>query len=89
MKEITIDDYYRWILKDYDAYDKFDLLTFKNAKYLVYRFNDFLKTMSQPTIKIKHSKVTNDYIAAEEIQNQNWQYFIERVIEVCKSKRNW
>ena len=42
--------------------------------------------MSQPTIKIKHSKVTDDYNAVEEIQNQNWQYFIERVIEVCKSK---
>ena len=37
-------------------------------------------------IKIRHSKVTDDYLAAEEIQNQNWQYFIERVIEVCKSK---
>ena len=46
-----------------------------------------IKTMSQPTIsKVKHIKVTDDYIAAEEIQNQNWQYFIERVIEVCKSK---
>ena len=84
--EGNYNDYYRWILNDYDAYDKFDLLTFKNTKYLVYRFNDFLKTMSQSTIKIKHSKVTDDYIAAEEIQNQNWQYFIERVIEVCKSK---
>ena len=30
--------------------------------------------------------VTDNYIAAEEIQNQKWQYFIERVIEVCKSK---
>ena len=37
-------------------------------------------------MKIRHSKVTDDYLAAEEIQNQNWQYFIERVIEVCKSK---
>ena len=42
--------------------------------------------MSQWTIKIKHSKVTDDYAAVEEIQNQNWQYFIELVIEVCKSK---
>ena len=87
--EGNYNDCYRWILNDYDAYEKtkFDLLTFKNTKYLVYRFNDFLKTMSQPTIsKVKHSKVTDDYIAAEEIQNQNWQYFIERVIEVCKSK---
>ena len=85
--EGNYNDCYKWILNDYNAYEKtkFDLLTFKNTKYLVYRFNDFLKTMSQPTIKLKHSKVT-DYIAAEEIQNQNWQYFIERVIEVCKSK---
>ena len=45
-----------------------------------------LESSGQPIIKIKHSKVTDDYIAAEEIQNQNWQYFIERVIEVCKSK---
>ena len=30
--------------------------------------------------------MTDNYIAAEEIQNQNWQYFIERVLEVCHSK---
>ena len=58
----------------------------KNTKYLPYRFNDMLKSTGQPLIKIRHSKVTDDYIAAEEIQNQNWQYFIERVIELCKSK---
>ena len=45
-----------------------------------------LKSTGQPLIKIRHSKVTDDYIAAEEIQNQNWQYFIEWVIELCKSK---
>ena len=30
--------------------------------------------------------VTDNYIAAEEIQNQNWQYFIERVLEIRHSK---
>ena len=30
--------------------------------------------------------MTDNYIAAEEIQNQNWQYYIERVTEICKSK---
>ena len=61
-------------------------MSFKNTKYLLCHFNDLLESSGQPIIKIKHSKVTDDYIAAEEIQNQNWQYFIERVIEVCKSK---
>ena len=61
-------------------------MTFKNTKYLLYPFNDLLESTGQPIILIKHSKVTDDYIAAEEIQNQNWQYFIERVLEVCKAK---
>ena len=36
-------------------------------------------------IKIGHTLVTDNYLAAEEIQNQDWEYFIERVIEVTKS----
>ena len=84
-------DYFKWIINDYDSYGKtkFDLLMLKKTKYLVYHFNDMLNSTGQPMIKIRHSKVTDDYLAAEEIQNQNWQYFIERVIEVCKyDKKN-
>ena len=86
--EGSYNDYYRWILNNFDSYEKtkLDLLTQKNTKYLVYCFNDTLKSTGQPLIKIRHSEVTDDYIAAEGIQNQNWQYFIERVIELCKSK---
>ena len=77
-------------LKWLDAYEKtkLDLLTFKNTKYLLYRFNDLLESTVQRIIQIKHSKVTDDYIAAEEFKNQNWQYFIERVLQVL-SKRSW
>ena len=62
------------------------IFSFKNTKYLAYHFNDFQNSIGEPRIKIRHSLVTDNYLAAEEIQNQNWQYFIERVIEVCKSK---
>ena len=81
-------DYFRWILNGFGVYEKnkLDLLTLKNAKYLFYCFNDLLESSGQPVIKIKHSKVTDDYIAAEEIQNENWQYFIERGLEVSKAK---
>ena len=34
--------------------------------------------------KVKQSVVTDDYIATEEIQNQNWQCFVESVLEVCQ-----
>ena len=65
---------------------RYDLFSFKNTKHLTYRFNDFQNSIGELLIKITHSLVTDNYPAAEEIQNQNWQYFIERVIEVCKSK---
>ena len=82
------------VLNGFDTYEKtkLDLLTFKNTKYLLFniyfslRFNDLLESTGQPIILIKNSKVTDDYIAAEKIQNQNWQYFTERVLEVCKAK---
>ena len=79
---------FKWIL-NFDAYEKIklDLLTFKITKYLLYRFNDFLESQGQPLIKIKHSKLTDDYIAAEKIQNQNQHYFIVRVLEVVMQKR--
>ena len=88
MYDGNYNDYFRWILNGFDAYEKtkLDLLTFKNTKYLLYRFNDLLESTGQPITLIKESKVTDDYIAAEEIQNPNWQYFIERVLEGCKAK---
>ena len=68
-------DYFRWILNGFDAYGKtkLDILT----KYLLYHFNDLLESTGQRITLIKHIKVTDDYIAAEETQNQNWRYFIE------------
>ena len=74
---------FQWILNEFDAQEKtnFDIFANKNTKYLVYRFND---SIGEPLIKIRHSLVTDNYLAAKEIQNQDWEYFIERVIEICK-----
>ena len=62
------------------------MLSCKNTKFLFYRFNDSLSQSGRSIKVIKDSAVTNDYIAAEEIQKRNWQYFIEQVLEVCKDK---
>ena len=76
--------YFKWILNQFDAHEKtnYDLLTFQNIKFLVYRYNDLLISGGNTIIKIRHSQLTDDYLAAEEIQNQDWQYFIERILEV-------
>ena len=46
-----------------------DLFTFQNTKYFAYRFNDFQSSIGKPLIKIRHSTVTDNYLAAEEIGN--------------------
>ena len=62
MYDGNYNDYFQWILNGFDAYEKtkLDLLTFKNTKYLLYHFHDFLESTGQPIILIKHSKVTDD-----------------------------
>ena len=84
----TYKNYFKWILNGFQVQEKtrYDLFLFKNTEYLVYRFNDFQNSIGEPLTKIRQSVVTENYLAAEEIQNQNWKWFIDRVIEVCKSK---
>ena len=67
--------YFNWVLNEFDAPKKtrYDLFTFQNTKYFAYRFNDFQGSIGEPLIKIRHSTVIDNYLAAEEIQNQNWQ----------------
>ena len=62
-------NYFQWILNEFEPYEKtkYDLLSFKNTKYLLYRFNDFQNSIGESLIKVKHSVVTDNYIAAEEI----------------------
>ena len=86
--DATYKNYFQWILNEFEAQEKtrYDLFAFQNTKYLAYRFNDYQNSIGEALIKIRHGVVTDNYLAAEEIQNQIWQYFIARVIEVCKSK---
>ena len=66
--DLTYDgnDYFRWILNGFEAYEKtkLDLLTFEYTKYLLYCFNDLLESSGQSIIKIKHSKVTDDQVGS-------------------------
>ena len=50
----------------------FDIFFNKNTKYLVYCYNDYQNSVGESLIKIRHSLVTDNYLIAEEIQNQDW-----------------
>ena len=74
--------YFEWLINGFSAPKKkrLDMFKNKNSKFLFYHFNDYLQQNGQELKKIKHSVVTQDYIAAQEIQDKNWQYFVESVL---------
>ena len=67
-------NYFQWILNEFDTQKKttFDIFFNKNTKYLVYCYNDYQNSVGESLIKIRQSLVTDNYLAAEEIQNQDW-----------------
>ena len=75
-------EYIRDFFDDLDAEtaDRFDLLTNKNIKYIFYRHNDFLLSKNLPTNLIKHTKVSEEKIVLEEIQNRDWQDLVKTLI---------
>ena len=60
---------------DAETDDRFDTLTNKSVKYLFLRYKDL------PAVSIRHSKISKDRVTLEEIQNRNWQYLIESLME--------
>ena len=74
--------YFEWLVNAFSTPKKhtLDIFTNKNSKFIFYHFNDYLQQNSNQIKIIKHSVVTQDYIAAQEIQDKNWQYFVESVL---------
>ena len=56
--------------------------------YLSYKFNDSLATIGELVKAIRHSKITQDDVAIEASQNQNWQYFVETLLYGCSEGEN-
>ena len=83
-------DYFQQIFNKFKAKedDKYDVLTNKNSKYLFYKFNDSLATIGELAKAVRHSKITQDDVAIEAIQNQNWQYFVETLLYSCSQSEN-
>ena len=41
--------------------------------------------MLEPIKPVRHSVITDDNIAVDAIQNENWQYFIETILKTCQT----
>ena len=79
--------YFQWLTDDFSTSkkNKLDIFTNKNSKFLFYHFNDCLQQNGEEIKKIKHSVETQDYIAAQEIQDKNWKYFVESVLSLSEN----
>ena len=80
-------DHFEWLVHHFKRNEdqKYNVLTNKKSKYLFYWFNDFLECIIEPTKPVCHSGITDNDLTQEVIQNENWQYFIEKILTACKT----
>ena len=58
---------------------------YRNSKYLFYRLKDYSQCLLKPIKPVHRSIITDDDIALDIIQNENWQYFIETILKTCQT----
>ena len=63
-----------------DDQEKFDLLAFKNSKYLFYRFNGFVKMYGNPRYKLLHTRKMLDTVGLQKIEEKNNQFLVGKII---------
>ena len=63
-----------------DNVNKFDLFSNKNAKYLFYRFNNFIKKSGGKKQIIKHTWKIKDSVDLKKIEDKNKQFLVEKII---------
>ena len=66
----TFEKYITSFLQNFsiDDQEKFDMLAFKNSKYLFYRFNNFVKMYGNPRYKLLHTRKMKDSTALKKLK---------------------
>ena len=68
--------------------DDYDLQTNATSKFLFYNFNNIRTGIERKVpYPIKHSEIISNEIGLETIQNYNWQYFIEKIIDISNHEK--
>ena len=82
--------YFQWINDAFSESkrNKLDILTNKNSKFLFYHFNDHLQQNIKKIQNVKHTVVTEDFIAAKQIQDRNWKYLVDKLLLFSENAKN-
>ena len=85
----SFSNYLKYFLDvDNETVKKFDFFARKNVKYLFYKFNDYLLFNGLNTVPVRHSKINENKIVMEEIQNRDGQYLVESVIKLVERDKS-
>ena len=60
----------------------------KTSKFLFHLFNKFQETRGRPKHFIRHTKLSDDNYALGALQDRNWPYFIDRIIDYSQGFLN-
>ena len=69
-----------------DNVEKFDLYVHKNAKYLFYRFNDYIAMSGGKRQIIKHTLKVKDSIGLKKVEERDRQFFVQKIIHAVEFK---
>ena len=85
----SVSNYLKYFLDhlDNETAEKFDLFAHKNVKYLFCKFNYYLLFNVLNTVPVRHSRINENEIVMEEIQNRDWQYLVESVIKLVQNDK--
>ena len=68
-------------LQDFPVEDleKFDLLAFKNSKYLFCEFNVYIKVYGNPRYKLLHTRKMPNTVSFQKLEAKDKQFLIEKI----------
>ena len=80
------DDYTDYMTKYLPSINEFDEARHdfdsnQTSKFLFNLFNKYQETRRQPKHAVTHTKLSDDNYVLEALQDRNWPYFIDRIIE--------
>ena len=66
--------------------NRFDMLSNKNVNYLLYKFNDWIKSIGAEKILIRHTSKVRDKIGLQKTEENDKQLLIEKIIARIENK---
>ena len=64
--------------------EKYDLLTNKNSKHLLYKLNNWIESLNAEKIKIRHSSKVKDDIGLIKMEENDNQFLTEKIIRAVE-----